>query len=199
LVQAHIARIEAVDPQINAVVIRRFDEALREAGHSASYDSSESSVRHPVQHCGMAGPVPSRTEVVPGFALRATTRSAKGDGPKTPECLGCRPAGTSLWSLGRTTACRSAEAGHDPIKVCPAGVNRACWVSWCTPTGKLSIRIAVSTVTGRSELYPDLLQLELDTCDTLINMLAPVSLSRRESRKDLWALLLLTYCFIICC
>jgi fatty acid amide hydrolase len=31
LVRAHIARIEAVDPQINAVVIRRFDEALREA------------------------------------------------------------------------------------------------------------------------------------------------------------------------
>jgi fatty acid amide hydrolase len=31
LVQAHIARIEAVDPKINAVVIRRFDEALREA------------------------------------------------------------------------------------------------------------------------------------------------------------------------
>jgi fatty acid amide hydrolase len=31
LVQAHIDRIEAVDPQINAVVIRRFEEALREA------------------------------------------------------------------------------------------------------------------------------------------------------------------------
>jgi fatty acid amide hydrolase len=31
LVRAHIARIEAVDPQINAVVIRRFEEALREA------------------------------------------------------------------------------------------------------------------------------------------------------------------------
>jgi fatty acid amide hydrolase len=31
LVRAHIERIEAVDPQINAVVIRRFEEALREA------------------------------------------------------------------------------------------------------------------------------------------------------------------------
>src|SRR3989337_3982653 len=51
-----------------------------------------------------------------------------------------------------------------PGKVCPARVNRACWVSWCTPAGKLSIRIAVSTVTGRSVLYPNLLQLELNTC-----------------------------------
>jgi hypothetical protein len=50
------------------------------------------------------------------IALLATTRSAKGDGPKTPEHLGHRPAGTSLRSLGRTTSCRSAEAGHDREK-----------------------------------------------------------------------------------
>ena len=40
-----------------------------------------------------------------GIPLRTTTRSAAGDGPKTPECLGCRPAGTSLLSLGRAATC----------------------------------------------------------------------------------------------
>ena len=43
-------------------------------------------------------------------------------------------------------------------------------------------------VTGRSVLYPDLLQLELDTY-VLNKILAPGLLSRRESRKDLWTLL----------
>jgi hypothetical protein len=56
------------------------------------------------------------TEVVPGSALLAMTRSAKGDGPKTPERLGCRPAGTSLLSLGRTASCQLSEAGHYPEK-----------------------------------------------------------------------------------
>jgi hypothetical protein len=32
------------------------------------------------------------------IALRATTRSAKGDGPKTPEHIGYSPTGTSLLS-----------------------------------------------------------------------------------------------------
>src|SRR5436190_3990802 len=31
LVESHVARIEAVDPALNAVVVRRFDEALAEA------------------------------------------------------------------------------------------------------------------------------------------------------------------------
>ena len=57
-----------------------------------------------------------QAEVALVFTALTTTRSAKGDGPKTPEHLGCRPAGTSLLSLGRTTSCRSAEAGHDPEK-----------------------------------------------------------------------------------
>ena len=133
-------------------------------GPSAPYVSAESSVRRPVQHCGMAGPAPSMYRGGAWSALLATTRSAKGDGPKTPECLGCRPAGTSLMSLGRATTCRSAEAGHDPEKCVRPELNRACWVTVVHPCREdISIRIVVSMVTGRSVLYPDLLLLELDT------------------------------------
>ena len=48
--------------------------------------------------------------------LSTMTQSAKGDGPKTPEHLGCKLAGTTLQSLGRITVCRSAKAGHDQEK-----------------------------------------------------------------------------------
>jgi hypothetical protein len=50
-------------------------------------------------------------------------------------------------------------------KVCSAKVNRACWVSWCTPVGKLIYSNSRVHDNGRSELYPDLIQLELDTWD----------------------------------
>jgi hypothetical protein len=76
--------------------------------------TSSSALRH-----GRTGAI----EVVPGFTLHATTRSAKGDGPKTPEHLGCRPAGTSLLSLGRASTCRSAEARHHQEQGCAARVK----------------------------------------------------------------------------
>ena len=41
----------------------------------------------------------------------------RGDRPKIPLAIGFRPAcETSLESLGRTSACRFAEAGQDPRK-----------------------------------------------------------------------------------
>jgi hypothetical protein len=47
--------------------------------------------------------------------------------------------------------------------VCPAKVARACWVSRCTPVGKLIYSNSRVHGNGCSELYLDLLQLELDT------------------------------------
>src|SRR5215216_6511551 len=38
--------------------------------------------------------------------------------------------------------------------VCPAGVDRACWVSWCTPAGKKTSIDSLSYGNGHSELYP---------------------------------------------
>jgi len=53
--------------------------------------TSSAALRHgwagAIQDCGGAW-----------LALLAPTRSAKGDGPKTPERLGFRPTGTSLLS-----------------------------------------------------------------------------------------------------
>ena len=61
--------------------------------------TSSSAVRH-----GWAGAIQDRGGA--WFALLATTRSAKGDGPKTPERIGYSPTGTSLLSLARIASCR---------------------------------------------------------------------------------------------
>src|SRR5688500_18221543 len=50
LVQAHIARIEAVDPKINAVVVRRFEEALREAA------AADAQLSTPTRRASEGGP-----------------------------------------------------------------------------------------------------------------------------------------------
>jgi hypothetical protein len=56
-----------------------------------------------------------------------------GRWPKTPELLGCRPAGTSLLSLGRTLLRVDYPRPGITQQVCPARCNRACWVTVVHP------------------------------------------------------------------
>ena len=46
------------------------------------------------------------------YRLARNDPECNGRWAQTPECLGCRPAGTSLLSLGRATTCWFSEAGH---------------------------------------------------------------------------------------
>ena len=102
-------------------------------GPSASYVSSESFVRRPVQHCGTAGSAPSRTEVVPGSNPAHNDPECTGRWPKTPGRLGCRPAGTSLLSLGRTLLRVDHPRPGITQQVCPARCDRTCWVTVVHP------------------------------------------------------------------
>jgi hypothetical protein len=74
--------------------------------------------------------------------------------------------------------------------------DRACWVMWCTPAGKktsIDSRVHGNRTLGDIPIFS-----KLEMCWLC---LAPGSLSRRESRKDLWARLLLTtttYTVLIC-
>jgi hypothetical protein len=86
----------------------------------------------------------TQDEVVLVPARRITTRSAKGDGPKTPEHLGYRPTGTSLLSLARTASCRFSRGRVLPSKCVQPEFNRVCWVTVVHPCREdISIRIAV--------------------------------------------------------
>ena len=85
-----------------------------------------------------------------GFA----TCGAPGAMAQTPGGIGLvRRARSSLAVSGRVASYCLAEGGHD-LMVCPAGVKRAWWVTWCTPAGKKQSIDSLSYGNGHSELYP---------------------------------------------
>jgi hypothetical protein len=88
---------------------------------------------------------------------------------------------TSLLSLGRALLRVHLRRPGITQQVCPARVDRACWVTVVHPCREEHLSIAGPTVKDARFVYPDLL-LELDTC-YLIE--ASGSLSRWEPRKDL--------------
>ena len=82
------------------------------------------------------------------------TCGASGAMAQTPGGIGLvRRARSSLAVSGRVAAYGLAEGGHD-LMVCPAGVKRAWWVTWCTPAGKKQSIDSLSYGNGHSELYP---------------------------------------------
>src|SRR4051812_11223972 len=54
-----------------------------------------------------------------GIPTARNDPECEGRRPKTLLQLGCRPAGTSLMSLGRTASCRIASVGHSLTRCTP--------------------------------------------------------------------------------
>ena len=127
------------------------------SGCSASYTSAgvvtTSAIERPVRiglrmqlrlYKGLLGLLPN------GLA----TCGVSGATAMTPGGIGLvRRARSSLAVSGRVASYCLAEGGHD-LMVCPAGVKRAWWVTWCTPAGKKQSIDSLSYGNGHSELYP---------------------------------------------
>ena len=69
---------------------------------------------------------------------------------------------TALLSLGRVAAYCFAEAGHDPVKCVRPELSERGGLCGAPLQGSLSINSRVPG-NGRSDLYPDLIQLQMDT------------------------------------
>jgi len=65
-----------------------------------------------VQHCGTVGSCHASCGDGAGIHPARNDPECEGRGAQDPERLGCRPAGTSLMSLGRATSCRIASVGR---------------------------------------------------------------------------------------
>ena len=126
------------------------------------------------------GPGPGRVRicrvVVPPVAYPVGYTGVCGSGRGHGAHGACGPSWHTAWHMCRT---RRTDVGQEETFL----LGYLC-------RGKLSIRIAVSTVTGRLVLYLDSLTtltgyLIIRTTTTRYRCLRP--LSRWESRKDLWA------------